>query len=254
MNPIAELDNLPLNATVKKAVESIIASLLAQDQAVIAQQKTEIYAKDLKIQLLTQQIAVARRWRFGQKSEGLTGHQKDIFIEDNEADLAALESELQALVDTTPKTTVARVKKSPIGRQTLPMHLPRIECRHELESCECGQCGQMMVKIGEDKTERLDIIPAKFQVLVDIYPKYACKPCEIITAQPVAPSLIEGGLATVNLLSWVIISKYFDHLPLYRLEQIAARDKVNLSRSTLSRWVGMVGFELRTLRKASLAS
>ena len=75
----------------------------------------------------------------------------------------------------------------------------------------------------------------------------ACKQCATITAAPVPLAVIDGGIAAVGLLTWVIISKYLDHLPLYRLEQIAARDNVNLSRSTLAEWVGRVGVALQPL-------
>jgi len=129
----------------------------------------------------------------------------------------------------------------------LPPHLPRIEHRHEPESCQCGQCGKDLVKIGEDITEQLDVEPAKFFVHRHIRPQYACRNCETITAAPVPPAIIDGGLAAVGLLVWVLISKYLDHLPLYRLEQIAARDQVILARSTLAEWVGRTGVALQPL-------
>jgi transposase len=133
------------------------------------------------------------------------------------------------------------------GRQALPDHLPCIEYRHEPESCTCGQCGNTLVKIGEDVTEQLDVEPAQFFVHRHIRPQYACRACETVTAAPIPPAVIEGGMAAVGLLSWVMISKYLDHLPLYRLEQIAARDGVTLSRSTLADWVGRLGVALEPL-------
>ena len=126
-------------------------------------------------------------------------------------------------------------------------HLPSIEHRHEPESCQCGQCGKDLIKIGEDITEQLDVEPAKFFVHRHIRPQYACRDCETITAAPIPPAIINGGMAAVGLLVWVLISKYVDHLPLYRLEQIAARDQVILSRSTLAEWVGRTGVALQPL-------
>jgi len=102
-----------------------------------------------------------------------------------------------------------------------------------------------LVKIGEDITEQLDVEPAKFFVHRHIRPQYACRPCETITAAPIPPAIIDGGMAAVGLLTWVMVSKYLDHLPLYRLEQIAARDKVILARSTLAEWVGRTGVALQ---------
>jgi transposase len=80
-----------------------------------------------------------------------------------------------------------------------------------------------------------------------IRPQYACKNCETITAAPIPAAVINGGMAAVGLLVWVLISKYVDHLPLYRLEQIAARQQVVLSRSTLADWVGRLGVALQPL-------
>jgi transposase len=95
--------------------------------------------------------------------------------------------------------------------------------------------------------QQLDVEPAKFFVHRHIRPQYACRACETITAAPIPPAVIDGGLAAVGLLTWVMIGKFLDHLPLYRLEQIAARDGVNLSRSTLDDWVGRLGVALQPL-------
>jgi transposase len=129
----------------------------------------------------------------------------------------------------------------------LPEHLPRIEHRHEPESCTCGQCGKDLVKIGEDISEQLDVEPARFFVHRHIRPQYACRTCETISAAPIPAAIIDGGMAAPGLLTWVMISKFMDHLPLYRLEQIAARQQVPLARSTLAEWVGRVGVALQPL-------
>lgn len=121
-----------------------------------------------------------------------------------------------------------RTQRQRAGRQPLPEHLPRIEHRHEPETCTCGQGGGELAKIGEDISEQLDVEPAKFFVHRHIRPQYACRPCERITAAPVPPAVIDGGLAAPGLITWVLISKFLDHLPLYRLEQIAARNGVTL--------------------------
>jgi len=125
--------------------------------------------------------------------------------------------------------------------------LPRIEHRHEPESCTCGKCGADLVKIGEDISEQLDVEPAKFFVHRHIRPQYACRPCETVSAAPIPPAVIDGGMAAVGLYVWILISKYMDHLPLYRLEQIAARGQVILSRSTMAEWVGRLGVALQPL-------
>ena len=92
--------------------------------------------------------------------------------------------------------------------------------------------------IGEDVSEQLDVTPAQFFVHRHIRPQYACRCCETVVAAAVPAAVVDGGMAAPGLISWVLTSKYVDHLPLYRIEQIAARSEVPLPRSTLSAWVG----------------
>ena len=125
------------------------------------------------------------------------------------------------------------------------MHLPRIDIRHEPASCTCEQCGQALKLIRDEVVEKLDIIPIQFQVIRHIYPQMACRQCETIVAEPSELSVIDGGLATARLLAWVMVSKFVDHLPLYRLEQIALRQGVPFPRSTLADWVGRIGFSCK---------
>ncbi|WP_156398074.1 transposase, partial [Duganella sp. Root336D2] len=89
--------------------------------------------------------------------------------------------------------------------------------------------------------------PARFFVHRHIRPQYACRGCETVTAAPIPPAVIDGGMAAPRLLAWVAVSKFADHLPLYRLEQIAARQGVPLARSTLAEWLGKVGVALQPL-------
>lgn len=163
-----------------------------------------------------------------------------------QADTAAVTAEIEQL-DSSAKQGANKPLRARAGRQPLPDHLPRIEHRHEPQFCQCDQCGHDLVKIGEDITEQLDVEPARFFVHRHIRPQYACKTCETITAEPVPPAVIDGGMAAPGLLTWVMTSKYLNHLPLYRLEQIAAREQVILSRSTLAEWVGRTGVALQPL-------
>jgi len=247
MKTLEELDNLNLDAATKTQVAAMIQSLLDQAKQEAETYESTLQAKDLKIQALVLELAHLRRLRYGVKNEALSGIQKDLFEEACDEDLGALEAKIEELADEEPRITVTKPKRPRAGRQPLPEHLPRIEHRHEPESCQCGQCGKDLIKIGEDITEQLDVEPAKFFVHRHIRPQYACRDCETITAAPVPPAIINGGMAAVGLLVWVLISKYLDHLPLYRLEQIAARDQVILSRSTLAEWVGRTGVALQPL-------
>ncbi|HEX2020669.1 MAG TPA: IS66 family transposase, partial [Aurantimonas sp.] len=107
--------------------------------------------------------------------------------------------------------------------------------------------------IGEDVAERLDIVPAQFRVLVTRRPRYGCRSCEGIVVQAPAPArLIEGGIPTEATVAQVLVSKYADHLPLYRQAQIYARQGVHLDRSTLADWVGRAAFLLRPIHERLL--
>ena len=166
----------------------------------------------------------------------------DLFREDIETAIA----EVQAQGEARGLRTKRAPAKRNIGR--LPEHLPRIERVIEPDSlsCPCG-CGAM-VKIGEDRTERLDITPAQFQVICTIRPKYACRTCETGVTQAKAPRhLIEGGLPTEALIAHVLVAKFGDHTPLYRQSQIYTRSGLDLDRSTLAGWVGKAGFHLAPL-------
>jgi transposase len=240
---LAKLDQLNLEPTTKTEVAALIQSLIEQGQ----RDAKIIQAKDVKIEALTFELAYYKRIRFTRKNESLAPLQRDVFEETWNTDMSAIEAEVEQLQDESPGETITKPKRPRAGRQPLPDHLPRIEHRHEPTSCACGTCGKDLVKIGEDVTEQLDVEPAKFFVHRHIRPQYACRTCETITAAPIPPAVIDGGLAAVGLLTWVMISKYLDHLPLYRLEQIAARDGVILSRPTLVDWVGRLGVALSPL-------
>jgi len=215
----------------------------------LARRDTELHAAQTKVQALVLELAHLRRMRFGVKSEALSAATRDLFQETLTSDIAAAEARLaqEAAPDTSSEAADPKPPRSRAGRQPLPDHLPRIEHRHEPDSCTCGKCGGPLVKIGEDISEQLDVEPARFFVHRHIRPQYACRPCEKVSAAPIPPALIDGGLAAPGLLAWVVIGKYLDHLPLYRLEQIAARDQVTLSRSTMAEWVGRIGVALQPL-------
>ncbi len=215
----------------------------------ITRRDTELRTAQTKIQALTLELAHLRRMRFGVRSETLTADQRDLFQETWASDLAAAEAELaEQQASAVPRESlVPRAPRPRAGRQPLPDHLPRIEHRHEPASCACDQCGNDLTKIGEDVSEQLDVEPARFFVHRHIRPQYACRSCETMSAAPIPPAVIDGGLAAVGLYVWILIGKYLDHLPLYRLEQIATRDNVMLSRSTMAQWVGRIGVALQPL-------
>jgi transposase len=244
----AELQSLTADPALADAIAQLVQRHVAAAQNEVVQHKTELHAAQTKIQALVLELAHLKRMRFGVRSEALDAESRDLFQETLASDVAAAEIELAkrqaeaAQTQATPKPPRERA-----GRQPLPEHLTRIEHRHEPESCTCGACGKDLVLIGEDISEQLDVEPPKFFVHRHIRPQYACRHCETVTAAPIPPAVIDGGMAAVGLLAWVIIGKYLDHLPLYRLEQIAARGGVTLARSTLAEWVGRIGVALQPL-------
>jgi len=236
MEALSLLENADIDPATKQALMTSFQSFLA-----------EAKRDKLKIQALTLELAHLKRIRFGRRSESLDAQQLDLFAESVDEDIGSI----HAVLDTgkADEVTAPRKPRQHAGRQPLPDHLPRIEFRHEPESCQCGACGKDLVKIGEDISEQLDVTPAIFTVHRHIRPQYACRACETVTAAPIPPAVIDGGLATPGLFSWVVISKYADHLPLYRLEQMAEREGVPLARSTLADWVGRVGYALEPLHE-----
>ena len=123
-----------------------------------------------------------------------------------------------------------------MNRGSLPAHLPRIEMVVDIDDHACPCCGNALHRIGEDAGERLDIVPAQFRVLVVRRPKYACRACENVVVQAPAPArLIEGGLPTEATVAQVLVSKYADHLPLYRQAQIYARQGIDARSLDLGR-------------------
>jgi len=217
------------------------AQTLRERDAEIARRDREICFKTAKIEQLTHALALLRRMQFAARSERFDPAQQALFDAAVAADIAALETEIEALTPPAP-----RARSTP-RRQALPPELPRVEERIEPESCTCGQCGGALHAIGEEVSEKLDIQPVEFFVRRTIRTKYACRACEAIVTAPSLPAVIERGMAAPGLLAHVLISKYADHLPLYRQRQMLLRSGVELSTSTLSEWVGACGVALQPL-------
>ena len=186
-------------------------------------------------------IAELKNATHGKRSEKLSEDERQLAFEDLEVAVAEVETQQaeQTSSEARPRKAARR------NRGNLPADLPRVERVVEPESlsCPCG-CGEMH-RIGEDRTERLDVIPAQLRVIVTVRPKYACRSCaEGITQAPAPAHLIEGGLPTEGAIAHVLVSKFSDHLPLYRQSQILARSGIDIHRSTLADWVGTAAFHL----------
>jgi transposase len=246
LNTITDVETL--RGVIREKIDAIAAQqrIITAREHVIAERDRSIVYKDAKISTLTAEIARLRRVQFAARSEKMDPEQRALFDETMAADIAAVETELEALQHSQTPAKAAAPRSVP-KRRPLPPELPRIEVRHEPDSCTCGQCGSALVQIGEHVSEKLDCKPLEFFVRRDIHPQYACRGCETIVAVPVAPAIIDRGIAAPGLLAQVLIGKYVDHLPLYRQEAIFARSGVEIGRNTLADWIGACGVALQPL-------
>ena len=224
-------------------------------QKLIERKDRDIAWRDAKLEKVGFELARLKRWKFGAKTEAMNAEQRQMFQDTFLEDEADLEAQLAALQAALPKTLAGpKAPRSRPRRQALPEHLRRVEHRHEPQSTACTtpECGQPMARVGEDVSERLDIVPAEFFVHRHIYGKWACRCCqrqgiERLVQEPADPQIIDGGIAASGLVAHTLISRFVDHLPYYRQETINARSGVHTPRSTLSAQSGRAGAALLPL-------
>lgn len=238
----AELDRLrESNETLKRSLSERDAEIarrdaeialreaeLAQRSEQLAAARGELLVTTTLIEKLKLQIARLKRMQFGRSSEK-TAHgidQLELIVED----LEASQAQMDVPVRTSPPKT------QPV-RRPLPEHLPRETIVHAPEA-GCPECGSAMRQIGEDVAEMLEYVPAAFKVIRHVRPRLACTCCERIVQAPAPVRPIDRGTPGPGLLAHVLVSKYADHLPLYRQAGIYARSGLELDRSTLADWVG----------------
>ena len=227
----------------RELTTELMAQIIQREQA-IASKDRELHYRQSKIDKLTHEIAVLKRNKFGKSSEQLESDQASLLDEAIDADLAAIEKELEQLSSSSTVGAPRQPKRAP-----LPPQLPRVEMRHEPDSTTCSTagCGCTLKRIGEDVSEKLDYTPGVFTVERHIRGKWACTKCQSLIQAPVPAQIIDKGIATSGLLAQVLVAKYADHLPLYRQEGIFARAGMALPRSTLAQWVGVCGVQLQPL-------
>ena len=226
---------------------SIAADALPNDPGTL---KAMLLAERARAERLEQIIKELQRHRFGRRAETLPEDQLLLGLEEVEQIDASRDAEVDAANEAARSSRAAKCRRN---RGSLPAHLPRIEMVVDIDDHACPCCRNALHRIGEDVSERLDIVPAQFRVLVVRRPKYACRTCENVVQAPAPARLIEGGLPTEATVAQVLVSKYADHLPLYRQAQIYARQGLNLDRSTLADWVGRAAFLLRPVHERLLA-
>lgn len=220
---------------------------LTQD---VTQRDVTIRALRLTIEKLKIELTHLRRMRYGRSSEKMDAAQAQLEL--LSAALAPLVPVNAAVDDTTGAagSNVAdlederkkRGKKAAKPAQTgLPEHLPREDVVHSAcaADCKCGACGTGLQQIGQDISEVLDYEPGSFKVIRHIRPKFACTQCHTVSQAPAPSRPINRCMAGSGLLAQVLVSKYCDHLPLYRQNQIYARAGIDIERSTQCDWVAL---------------
>ncbi len=256
----ARLDSLP--ADVRAAFEALAETSFQLDierkaRLHLQAEKSDLEAKNSDLAAendflkeanarLEHLVHELRRARFGPRSEKLDPDQQQLVFEDIEIAIAEVQESIGYPAGAADETADETNVKHPQRRsRALPKELPRVEQVIEPASIACPCACGTMVKIGEDRSERLDVTPAQLRVIVTIRPRYACpKGRAGVTQAPAPAHLIEAGLPTEALIAQVIVSKYSEHLPLYRQAQVFARHGVGIERSTLADWVGRAAFHL----------
>lgn len=239
----ARLEALPPD--LREMFEMQAAMLMAEQAARghLERELADAKADNERLALLVKEF---QRLRHGRRSEKLDPDQLNLALEAIETAIAEVQESEHQRRKRRGDATGETVKNRPgRGARIFPADLPHIERVIEPAelACPCG-CGEM-VRIGEDVSKRLDVIPAQFRVIVTIRPRYACpKSCAGVVQAPAPVHLIEGGTPTEALLAHVAVARYSEHMPLYRQAQVFARHGVPVSRSVLADWMGSVGFHV----------
>ena len=229
----ADLDNLT-----PEQLRALAATLMAQ----VTDKDRELVYRQTRIDQLTHEISVLKRYQFGKRSEQLDTAQASLLDETIDGDIAAIEVELEEL--QSPAKGEAE-RKQP-KRTPLPPQLPRVDIHHEPDNTIC-HCGCQLRRIGEDVSEKLDYVPGVFSVERHVRGKWTCSECETLIQAPVPAQVIDKGIPTAGLLAQVLVAKFADHLPLYRQTPIFGRAGLAIPSSTLGAWVGVCGVRLQPL-------
>ena len=238
MTPHAD-STLPEDPIALMAVIAALRGELAEAHSARRMAELGLQAKTLEAERLRVLIARLRHERFGRSSERLAGKiaQLELRLDEVLADIAASgagDAEDKAGSSPAPEEKVQRR-----GRRPLPENLPRRDVEHlPAEGCACQSCGGALRRVGEDVTEILEYRPGRFEVVRHVRPAFSCRACEAMVQAPMPALPIERGRPGPGLLAHVLVSKYCDHLPLYRQTEIYARDGLDLPRGLLAGWVG----------------
>jgi transposase len=243
--PLPDLDTLDRDALVAliRAHQEELASQqdelrslqteLDSHRQIVSEQAEQLDARSQRIEHMKLMIEKLRQMMFGKKSEKviLKLEQLEFELEEEETTQAVIE----AVLDRVSPAGEAKARPE---RKPLPEHLEREVITHVPGRDCCPDCGSQLRQFGEDVSEQLEYVPDSFKVIRHVRPKFSCMGCDRVVEAPAPSRPIERGVAGPGLLAHVIVSKFSDHLPLYRQSEIYARQGVEISRSTLAGWVG----------------
>jgi transposase len=235
--------DLPDDIAALKAMVLGRESALTAKEIVVVELREQVSTHALEIEHLKLLIAKLKRMQFGRKSEKLDHEilQLELRLEELQADEGA-----QRIEQPPRRITGVSAKRAP-----RPSHLPRdVQFHLPADTTACSQCGATMKRLGEDVSEQLEYVPARFKVIRHVRPKYACSCCDHIAQAPAPARPISRGLAGPGLLAHILTAKYCDHLPLYRQPVMYAREGVRLERATMAEWVGAASSLLAPLLDA----
>jgi transposase len=206
-----------------------LKALVVEKHTQALENHAELTASKQEIENLKLLILKLRRMQYGPSSEKLARHIDQLVLRLEDLETARASKPMTA--------TMAAITAKPV-RQPLPAELPREIQTIEPKKNDCPDCGGKLGRLGEDVSEVLEYEPARFKVIRTVRTKLSCTQCDRIVQEPAPHRPIARGLAGPNLLAHVLVSKYADHLPLYRQSEIYEREGVELDRSTLADWVG----------------
>ena len=208
-------------------------TLLIEKQTLLIEKQAELDSHKSEIENLKLLIAKLRRMQFGRSSEKLGQQIEQLELRLEDLETAQAERETKSAAAAEPQEERRKARRKP-----LPAHLPRETQTHEPKETACPDCGGTLKGLGEDVSEILEYVPAHFKVIRIVRPKHACTRCDVIVQEAAPSRAIDRGLAGPGLLAHILVSKYCDHLPLYRQSEIYEREGIELERSTLAGWVG----------------
>ncbi|MHB8483352.1 MAG: IS66 family transposase [Nitrospiria bacterium] len=247
-----DLSTLPEDVTSLKEIISSFEEFRQENERRYIDLNQNLAGLKERNALLEEQLRLYRAMLYGRRSEKNNEAEKNQLGLFNEAEETASVSSLE---EKPEEITVPSHTRRKSGRRPLPADLPREEVIHDLaEEEKVCACGSPLGRIGEEVSEKLDIIPARVRVIKHVRYKYACKSCEGVESEggavkiaPLPPQIIPQGIATEGLLAFILISKFGDALPFYRQEKIFERLGVEIGRATMANWAIQVGLRSKPL-------